>query len=300
MNGRLDEIRLWDVALSQTEINSWMCDPIDLTHPNYNNLMGYWRLNDGNGIIATDQSINNNHGTLYNSVIWQIASNCLGTTASCFISGNDTICDNDGDSAQVKVYFSGGISPYTFVYTINGINQPSITTALNPYIIQTNQPGLYTIFAFSDTNGAGTSAGSALVAVLLSPIASFSALPDTLSVISSYTQFMDQSVSVYSIVSWDWDFGDGGGSSNQNPSYWYNTSNNIYTIELIVADINGCVDTAFGNVWVTSQTGIKEYIKSKKLLKVIDLFGRETKGKKKEPLFYIYNDGTVKKKIIIE
>jgi hypothetical protein len=38
----------------------------------------------------------------------------------------------------------------------------------------------------------------------------------------------------------------------------------------------------------------------KKLLKVTDLFGRETKGSKNEPLFYIYDDGTVEKKIIIE
>ena len=36
------------------------------------------------------------------------------------------------------------------------------------------------------------------------------------------------------------------------------------------------------------------------LLKIIDLLGRETKGKKNKPLFYIYDDGTVEKKIIIE
>ena len=47
LNGRLDEIRLWDVALSQTEIIGWICSPIYLFHPNYNNLMGYWRLNEG-------------------------------------------------------------------------------------------------------------------------------------------------------------------------------------------------------------------------------------------------------------
>jgi hypothetical protein len=39
---------------------------------------------------------------------------------------------------------------------------------------------------------------------------------------------------------------------------------------------------------------------NKELLKVTDLLGRETKGKKNEVLFYIYEDGTVEKKIIIE
>ena len=78
MTGRLDEIRLWDVALSQTEINSWMCTPIDLTHPNYNNLMGYWRLNDGQGTIAVDQTANGNNGTLMGSTQWQISTTCFG------------------------------------------------------------------------------------------------------------------------------------------------------------------------------------------------------------------------------
>ena len=36
------------------------------------------------------------------------------------------------------------------------------------------------------------------------------------------------------------------------------------------------------------------------LIKIIDLLGRETRQIKNQPLFYIYRDGTVKKKIIIE
>jgi len=82
LNGKLDEIRLWDLALSQTEINSWMCTPIDLTHPNYNNLMGYWKLNDGQGTIAYDQTANGNNGTLMGGAQWQISTTCLGVNTS--------------------------------------------------------------------------------------------------------------------------------------------------------------------------------------------------------------------------
>ena len=39
---------------------------------------------------------------------------------------------------------------------------------------------------------------------------------------------------------------------------------------------------------------------TKNLLKITDLLGREKKGTKNEPLFYIYDDGTVEKRIIIE
>ena len=49
-----------------------------------------------------------------------------------------------------------------------------------------------------------------------------------------------------------------------------------------------------------SGTAIQEHTINKELLKVINLLGRETKGTKNEPLFYIYDDGTVEKRIIIE
>jgi hypothetical protein len=38
----------------------------------------------------------------------------------------------------------------------------------------------------------------------------------------------------------------------------------------------------------------------KEILKITDILGKETKAIKNEPLFYIYGDGTVEKKIIIE
>ena len=45
---------------------------------------------------------------------------------------------------------------------------------------------------------------------------------------------------------------------------------------------------------------IQENTLNKKILRITDLLGRETKGKKNEPLFYIYDDGTVEKRIVIE
>ena len=45
---------------------------------------------------------------------------------------------------------------------------------------------------------------------------------------------------------------------------------------------------------------IEEYNYNKKILRKIDVLGRETKDTKNEPLLYIYDDGTVEKRIIIE
>ena len=46
-------------------------------------------------------------------------------------------------------------------------------------------------------------------------------------------------------------------------------------------------------------SSIQEHTTNKKLLKVTDLLGRETK-QINQPLFYIYDDGTVEKRIVIE
>jgi len=50
---------------------------------------------------------------------------------------------------------------------------------------------------------------------------------------------------------------------------------------------------------VISMVSIEEHTTNKELLKVTDLLGRETK-QTNQPLFYIYDDGTVEKRIVIE
>lgn len=47
-------------------------------------------------------------------------------------------------------------------------------------------------------------------------------------------------------------------------------------------------------------SSISEYNSEPKLLRVVDMLGRESKPQPNTPLFYIYGDGTVEKKVIIE
>ena len=51
--------------------------------------------------------------------------------------------------------------------------------------------------------------------------------------------------------------------------------------------------------YVSPSTSVEEYNTNKELLKVTDILGRETK-QTNQPLFYIYDDGTVEKRIVIE
>jgi hypothetical protein len=100
-----------------------------------------------------------------------------------------------------------------------------------------------------------------------------------------------------------------------NPTFsinqWNMDSLSICLMALI--DINGNVwtcnvcDTIVwnGNSWMlmsmAQPTAINELNASnRELLKVVDILGRNANGNKNEPLFYIYNDGTVEKRIVVE
>ena len=53
------------------------------------------------------------------------------------------------------------------------------------------------------------------------------------------------------------------------------------------------------NVINTGTYVFEDHSKNKELLKITDLFGRETK-QTNQPIFYIYDDGTVEKKLIVK
>jgi len=220
--------------------------------------------------------------------------------SSAFISGNDTICDNENINAEVKVSFFG-IPPCTFVYAINGVNQSSITTTNNPYIIYTQQAGHYTLLSYSDANGTGLVSGAAFVTINSAPIASCIAYPDSVSVLYPNTTLIDQSIG--NIIFWQWDFGDNTMQDFTSSPYhtypqWPAT---VYQVYLIVIDDNGCSDTTSITVTVGHPTtSIEEHTTNKELLKVTDILGRETKPQTNTPFIEIYDDGTVEKRIVIE
>ena len=208
--------------------------------PNYG--FGFWSAN--NNILLNGGAMSNSFYGVYNDTIKLNLS-----SVSAFISGNDTLCENSKESAKVKVFFTG-VAPFTFNYTVNGIISPSITTNINPYVIDTKSEGLYSLAAYNDANEFGTLSGQAIVTKLAAPTARFNAQPDSLTVLFTTTQLVDNSLG--NIVSWNWDFGDNTSNSFlQSPIHTYEDSIAVYQISLIVHDYNGCSDTTKNIVNIT-------------------------------------------------
>jgi hypothetical protein len=71
-----------------------------------------------------------------------------------------------------------------------------------------------------------------------------------------------------------------------------------YSVTLI--NSVGCDSIVNLNLTVTT-TGISDIANNKSnLVKITDMLGQETPYRKNTPLFYIYDDGTVEKRIVIE
>lgn len=63
--GAIDEIRIWDVALSEATIQAWMAQEVTTGHPNWANLTAYYQMSNGSGTAVTDNSAQTNDASLY-------------------------------------------------------------------------------------------------------------------------------------------------------------------------------------------------------------------------------------------
>lgn len=89
-------------------------------------------------------------------------------------------------------------------------------------------------------------------------------------------------------------------------SYTWNTGDTLSTLTplmngnytCIVTDKQGCTATLFFTV-SNVPTNILEFSSARKVVKIIDILGKETK-EKNQLLFYIYDDGTVEKRIVVK
>ncbi len=115
-NGILDEVRVWSVARTVGQIQTGMNRVLSGEQPG---LAGYWRLDDGAGLTATDLSGNGNHATLINGPGWivstsPLAQRVLVTTLPATDVTSTTATLNgswEADGYPTTAFFQWGLTP---------------------------------------------------------------------------------------------------------------------------------------------------------------------------------------------
>lgn len=69
--GNMDEFSLWDVELSQADIQTWMYQTINASHPQYTHLKAYYKMNEGNGNTTADVSAATASASIQGYPVWR-------------------------------------------------------------------------------------------------------------------------------------------------------------------------------------------------------------------------------------
>ena len=109
MNGKIDEVRIWSVARTQTEINDFKNCAITMPEAG---LVAVYNFNEGTGLAAGDSSGYSNHGTLENGPLWTTST----VANQCFSK-----IDDNSSSTKVIIY----PNPIKEIFSTTGIDELS-------------------------------------------------------------------------------------------------------------------------------------------------------------------------------
>ncbi|MEA3476917.1 MAG: PKD domain-containing protein [Bacteroidota bacterium] len=221
-------------------------EPIIFSGNSTTNIINWdWDFGDGN--VANGQNVTHAYvaqGFYDVSLIVTNDSACMDTAthqveihelpvATISISPNDTIC------AAEELTFNGSsttpIIDWDWDFGDGNVANGQNVTHTYP------APGTYTVslIVLSENSCLDTAYHQVVIDAL--PTTDFTISPNDTSCVGEVVSF--DGTGSADIISWDWDFGDGNIASGQNVTHTY-TSAGTYSISLIVANANGCLDTA--------------------------------------------------------
>ena len=167
---------------------------------------------------------------------------------SAGISGSTSVCRNDVQP-QITFTGSGGVAPYTFIYTINGGANQTVVSTGNMATVDANTattgPFVYQLVSVSDTNGdTANETGTATVTVRELPTVDFTF--NNVGACSGTSVNFTSNVTGNAPLNYSWSFGDGTASTNNNPSHIFTAlgcGTENFNVTLTVTDTNGCTNS---------------------------------------------------------
>ena len=281
-NGTFDALRVYETSFefentlfkitdTLTGLSQWVQDP-NSASTSWNESRYSWRTNDSTVNWSLAEIETDSIGNPYGDIIYYLGNSINSIVISPPMVDLDKLVDvscNGGSDGMIMLDVFGTAYPFTFLWSNGSTNQNILNISA----------GTYTVTVI-DANG-----NSTLETYVINE-------PPLLTALINQSM-LDLIVNV------------NGGTPPY--SYTWNTGDTLSTITPLingnytctVTDKQGCIATLFFTV-SNVPTSILDINSDKKLIKITDVLGRESKIIKKIPLFYIYNDGTVEKRIIIE
>lgn len=209
-----------------------------------------WSWDFGDGNTSTDQFPNHTYataGTYEVSLTAVYSSSCQGTeTKTAYITVGEipfvdfTADQTAGCETPFPVQFTNGSigNGLSYIWTFG---DGETSTDENPSNVYEDN-GIYTV-SLTATNSDGCSSTFTEADYINVSLTEADFLPDAFGFCQPLeVNFSDSSTSGTPISSWEWDFGDGGTSSLQNPTYTY-LDTGIYDVSLVITNDLGCTDT---------------------------------------------------------
>jgi len=104
MPGAVDEVRIWNSALSPETVKKWAHRLVTAEHPDYASLITYLKFDDASGRVVTDASGRGHHAELKGQIEWQVSYAPLADAVA------DGLKDLSGIWGGQKAGASGGMT----------------------------------------------------------------------------------------------------------------------------------------------------------------------------------------------
>lgn len=216
-----------------------------------------WDFGDGSAIDTTQNPshVYNNGSTVFNVILTVTSSN--GCTASgvkqIILYPNPVVnwtaadvCLNTIVSFTDQTTVGSGGVLTTWLWKFGDGSTSNVQNPTHMYATDS----AYTVTLIVTTDKGCIDSVTKTVTVFPNPVAKFTS-PDTTGCWPLCVQFNDLStIKSGTIVGWQWDFGDGNTSLQQNPNYCYK-SPGTYTVTLTVTSNNGCTSVSVHPAMVT-------------------------------------------------
>ena len=221
-----------DLSVADTTISSWL-----------------WDFGDGNTSTAQNPTHFYSNGGVY--TISLTVTNIFGCSHNVVKTSYIEVLD--GPVAQFQYSSPQACIPFEVTFTDQStagsafivswqwdFGDGNSSTLQNPTHTFTLAGTFDVTLTTIDNNGCTSTFTRQLTAFPL-PLADFISA-DSLSCAPANVSFNDLSQSTNTLISWNWEFGDGTFSTNRNPVHNYSMEG-TYTVTLRVRDLNGCQDT---------------------------------------------------------